>query len=88
MKYVLFYESSADMPAKAPVHFAAHRARWEEFRKRGELLMIGPFGDPREGAMAIFTTREAAQAFAESDPFVTNGVVSRWYVREWNEALV
>jgi uncharacterized protein YciI len=38
--------------------------------------------------MAIFTTNEAAQEFAEGDPFVLGGVVSRWYVRDWNEALV
>ena len=88
MKYVLFYESSLDGLAKAPVHFAAHQARWKEFHDRGTLLMVGPFGDPRQGAMALFTTDEAAREFAQSDPFVLNGVVSQWHVREWNEALV
>jgi hypothetical protein len=87
MKYVLFYESSSDVREKAPPHFAAHRARWEEFRSRGTLLMVGPFANPDEGAMAIFTTREAANAFAQGDPFVLEGVVSRWHVREWNEAI-
>jgi len=37
--------------------------------------------------MAIFTTREAAENFARGDPFVLNGVVSHWVVREWAEAL-
>jgi uncharacterized protein len=86
-RFVLFYESAADGLAKAPLHFAAHRARWGEFRADGTLLMIGTFADPREGAMAIFTTREAAERFARSDPFVENGVVCRWYIREWNEAI-
>lgn len=49
--------------------------------------MIGPFSDPREGAMGIFTTREAAEAFAADDPFVLHGVVSHWQVREWLEAI-
>ncbi|TME80354.1 MAG: hypothetical protein E6I47_09145 [Chloroflexi bacterium] len=40
-----------------------------------------------DGSMAIFTTRQAAEAFARSDPFVLNGVVRRWSVREWNEAI-
>jgi uncharacterized protein YciI len=35
--------------------------------------------------MAIFTTREAAEEWAANDPFVLNGVVRNWYVREWNE---
>jgi uncharacterized protein YciI len=38
--------------------------------------------------MAIFTTREAAESFAKDDPFVLNGVVSSWVVREWMEAIV
>ena len=87
MKYVLSYEPSAEGLAKAPAHFVAHRARWQIFVDRGELLMIGPFADPREGAMAVFTTREAAEEFAAGDPFVVNGVVAAWHVREWNEAL-
>ena len=37
--------------------------------------------------MAVFTTREAAEAFAEGDPLVLNEVVRVWEVREWNEVL-
>lgn len=89
MKYVLLYDSADDVRAKAPAHFAAHRARYEEFYARGTLLMIGTFGDPQtEGSMAIFTSREAAEEFARGDPFVLNGVVRAWHVRAWNEALV
>jgi uncharacterized protein len=88
MKYVLLYESAPDLSSRAPAHFAAHRARWAEFQARGTLLMIGPFGDAQaQGSMAIFTTREDAEAFAISDPFVLNGVVQSWSVREWNEVL-
>jgi uncharacterized protein len=86
-KYVLFYESAQDVRARAPQHFPAHRARWEEFRAAGTLLMIGTFANPQEGALAIFTTREAAEEFARGDPFVLNGVVRNWYIREWNEAI-
>jgi uncharacterized protein YciI len=35
--------------------------------------------------MAVFTSREAAEAFVKDDPFVVNGVVRGWYIREWNE---
>jgi uncharacterized protein len=87
MKYVLLYESSADVAEKAPLHFADHRARWAEFRDRGTLLLIGPFSD-QSGAMGVFTTLEAAQEFAAGDPFVLHGVVESWRIREWGEALV
>jgi uncharacterized protein YciI len=87
-RYVLLYESADDVVNKAPAVFPAHKARLDEFHARGELLMVGTFGDPqREGSMAIFTTREAAEAFAIDDPFVLRGVVSSWHVREWNEIL-
>jgi uncharacterized protein len=88
LKYLLHYQSSPDVLEKAPVHGAAHRAYWQEFLSNGTLLMIGPFANPKEGAMGIFTTREAAENFATSDPFVLNGVVERWHVREWAECVV
>ena len=88
MKYVLFYESADDVMSKAPEHFPAHSARLDEFQARGELLMVGLFGDPQEeGSMSVFTTRESAEEFATGDPFVLNGVVAKWYVREWHEVL-
>ena len=88
MKYVLFYESADDVMSKAPAHFPAHQERLQEFHGRGEILMVGTFGDPQEqGSMGIFPTRAAAEAFVDGDPFVLHGVVRRWEIREWNELL-
>jgi uncharacterized protein len=87
MKYVLFYESAADAAATAPLHFRAHKALWSGYAESGRLLLIGPFSDG-SGAMAVFTTREAAEEFAKLDPFVVHGVVRSWSVKEWHEALV
>lgn len=33
--------------------------------------------------MAVLTTRETAEEYAKGDPFVLNGMVSKWYIREW-----
>lgn len=86
MRWVLFYESpELDVDAMTE-HFPAHRAMWQEFRDRGVLLLVGPFSD-RSGAMSVFTTREAAEEFVSRDPFVLNGVVQRWTIREWMEAI-
>lgn len=88
MKYVLFYESADDVRSKAPPHLPAHRARFLDFHARGTLLMVGTFGNPQEeGSMGIFTSREAAEEFVRGDPFVLNGVVRAWHIREWNEVL-
>ena len=87
-QFVLFYESADDVVTKAPAVFPEHLARLREFRARGALLMVGTFDDPqREGSMAMFSTREAAEEFATGDPFVVKGVVKRWTIRGWNEAI-
>ena len=89
MKFVLRYESPAELDIEElRVLFPAHRARWQVFRDRGSLLLIGPFADPRQGALAVFTSRADAEEFAAKDPFVLNGVVARWTITEWNEALL
>jgi len=88
MKAVVFYEAGPDVMTKAPIHFPAHKTHMDAFAARGELLAIGPFGDPRDGSMAVFTTREAAEAFVRDDPFVLNGVVARHTIKDWREALL
>jgi hypothetical protein len=87
MKYVLMYESGDEVAERAREFFPAHQAWFLEFHDRGTLLMVGPFANPRDGAMSVFTTREAAEEFVAGDPFVRHGVVGSWEIREWNEVL-
>ncbi len=88
MKYVLFYESAPDFMTKVPAHIEAHRALWKRFHDDRTLLLVGPLTDaPAGGALAVFTTREAAEAFVRQDPFVTHGIVARHTIWEWNEVL-
>ena len=85
MKAVVLYESAGDVLARAPAHFPAHRARLDEFEAAGTLLLVGTFGDPQaQGSMAIFSTREAAEAFVAGDPFVREGVVRSYEIRDWD----
>jgi uncharacterized protein YciI len=89
VKYVLIYESPDDFDLElARANVEGHRALWATFREQGTLLLIGPFADPSEGAMAVFTSQEAAEEFAAVDPFVRNGVVARWRIVPWNEVLL
>ncbi len=88
MKYVVTYDAAEDGRSRAPTHYPAHLARAREFHGRRDLLMIGAFADPQQGgAMGIFRTREAAEAFVRDDPFVVHGVVRASHIREWNEVL-
>jgi uncharacterized protein YciI len=89
VKYALLYESAPDFRDKVPANIEAHRALWRQFRAEGTLLLIGPFTDePAGGALGVFATRAAAEAFVKADPFVAKGLVARWTIREWNEVLM
>lgn len=87
MKYVMLYEMAADGMSKAQASFPAHQARLQAFHRMGSLLMAGPYGMPPVGALAVFTSREAAESFAADDPFVVNGVVGRYTIHAWREVL-
>jgi uncharacterized protein len=88
MKIVSFYEMAPGALSKVAAHYPAHRARLDEFHACGVIIAAGPLGDPPEGAMAIFTSREGAEEFIQGDPFVINGLVSKWRLVEWNAAFI
>jgi hypothetical protein len=47
---------------------------------RGVVLSIGPFADG--GNMAIFKTREEAANFSREDPFILEGLVKSFVIKE------
>ena len=85
---MLRYETSPEGMARAAELFPSHQALWSQCAGDGTLLAIGPMADPSQGAMGIFTTREAAESFVAADPFVLEGVVAGWQIQEWNEVLI
>ena len=54
--------------------------------ERGDLVLGGAFTDPADMALLLFKaeTKETVEQFAKGDPYVTNGLVKSWRVREWN----
>ena len=51
--------------------------------------MAGAFSDPVDGAALVFRGTDSAtvRRFAETDPYVTNGLVTNWRVRGWNVVI-
>ena len=87
-KWVVLYTPSPDVATLAPVHMPAHQKHYRAAHERGELLMIGTFGDPfTQGSMCILDSEDAAKRFAAEDPFVVNGVVQSYEIRRWDEIL-
>jgi uncharacterized protein len=65
--------------------YPRHRAYLDEFAKQGQVVMIGTFADPiTDGSMAIFRSREAAEAFRDRDPFVLEELVGESRILDWN----
>jgi len=84
------YKTIRDVTVQAPDAIAEHLARSNALGKKGKLVMAGSFLDrPEEQltTMGVFYTREDAEEYARGDPFVLNGMVAHWYVREWTSIL-
>lgn len=58
-------------------------------QERGELVLAGALADPPDQAVLLFRSASptAAEAFAETDPYVINGLIRRWRVREWTTVV-
>ncbi len=83
---VLKYASFEEAKTKAPDVIAAHVRRSKELQEGGTLLMAGAFLDKNDeplSTMAVTTSREAAEEYVKGDPFFLNGMMSKWYTREW-----
>jgi uncharacterized protein YciI len=82
-RHVLFYEYVADILERRAPHREAHLAEIRAGKEDGRILMAGPLGDPPHGAAIVFAEPAPAEAFAGSDPYVTNGLVTSWRVEPW-----
>ena len=85
MHFLLFYTTSSDYPTRREQFRANHlRLAWQAV-ERGELILGGALADPTDGAVLVFRgeSPDVATRFAESDPYVLNGLVVEWNVRPW-----
>jgi uncharacterized protein YciI len=86
MKAVIIGESSGATMDQVMAVFPRHKAVVEAFVARGDVIGIGPFAD--RGNMAIFRTREAAEAFSRQDPFILEGLVKSFVIHDWNDTML
>ena len=89
MHYLLFYEVTDDYVAQRAKFRDEHLRKAWTASNRGELILAGALANPSDGAVLLFRgdSPEVAENFAKSDPYVTNGLVKRWHVREWTTVV-
>ena len=89
MHYLLMYDVVDDyVTARVPfrkMHLLHALAAYQ----RGEMLLGGALANPADGAVLVFQgdSPKAAEDFAKSDPYVLNGLVTSWRVREWTTVV-
>jgi len=85
MHYLLIYDVVPDYVERRGQFRDQHlRLAWQA-SDRGEIILAGALGNPVDGAALLFSgdSAEVARNFARNDPYVKNGLVTRWQVREW-----
>jgi len=87
--YILFYHLVEDYVARRGPLREQHLTLIRAARERGELVLAGALANPVDAAVLVFRgpSKDAAEAFAQADPYVKNGLITAWRVREWTAVV-
>lgn len=86
MKAVVIGESSGASMETIMKVYPRHKAVVDKYIAAGEVIGIGPFTD--RGNMAIFKSRRVAEQFVSEDPFIREGLVKSYVIRDWDDNLL
>lgn len=87
--FALIYEVVDDYVDRRAIFRDEHLGLARAATERGELMLGGAFDDPVDGALLVFkgADRSVAEDFARNDPYVLNGLVTRWHVHPWKVVI-
>jgi uncharacterized protein YciI len=96
--YALFYDTVDNFVERRQPHRSAHLALVDAAHRDGRIIFAGALKpaaaasgpvSPGAGALLLFRTNDAAdvERFAREDPYVVNGLVKSWCVREWSTVV-
>ena len=85
MYHVLLYDLVDDYLERRQMFRGEHLALATAARERGELVLAGALADPADEAILVFHCDDPGivEDFVRSDPYVREGLVTRWRVRPW-----
>ena len=89
MHYLLFYDCVPEYMERRAEFRDEHLGLARAAVDRGDLVLGGALADPADGAVLFFQgdSPAAAEAFAKADPYVKNGLIAKWRVREWTTVI-
>jgi len=87
--FALIYDTVPDYVERRSAFREQHLRVANAATERGELLLGGALADPVDRALLIFRAdnRGVVEEFARNDPYVVNGLVARWEVRDWTVVI-
>ena len=85
MYFLLFYDYVDNILELRIPFREAHLAHVQNYVNHGELILGGAFASPADGAAIVFKVEDKAiiEEFIRKDPYVVNGLVPAWRIREW-----
>jgi uncharacterized protein YciI len=89
MHYLLCYDLAADYLERRGEFRTEHLQLAWAAQERGEIIVAGALADPADMAVLMFQgdSPEVAERFARADPYVINGLVTGYRVRQWNTVV-
>jgi uncharacterized protein YciI len=89
MYFLLFYDYVENVVDRRQPFRDAHLGLVQACVDRGEVILGGAYADPVDGAAIAFRVadRSEVEAFVERDPYVRNGLVTNWRIREWSVVI-
>jgi uncharacterized protein len=83
--YLLLLEFGETYEARRPEFRDAHLTKAWAAAERGELVLAGALTDPLDTGVILFKgeSKEVVERFVKEDPYVNNGLIRSWRIREW-----
>lgn len=87
--YLLFLEFGETYEARRPGFRDAHLTKAWAAAERGELVLAGALTDPLDMGVILFKgeSTEVVERFLKEDPYVNNGLIRSWRIREWTTVV-
>ena len=87
--FLLLYDYAPDYMERRGRFRDEHLRLAKEALARGELRLGGAYGDTADGGVLVWRAPDQAtvERFVASDPYVKNGLVTRWRIRPWTVVI-
>lgn len=89
MYFILIYETVDNYVEKRKPYRSEHLAMLTTHLDSNHIVLGGAVNDPPDKAYIIWNvdSKEIVEDFVKNDPYVKNGLVSKYEIRSWNVVI-